>query len=100
MAHVLCESNVLEQVGNLEQILKGILDGDIILDSFMIKYVEENYGIKKDTGIAMLSVYITPWEERNAIRIKHHFKLMVEMLKNVKCCMITRTYQDWRGDRL
>lgn len=93
MAHVLCESNVLEQVGNLEQILKGILDGDIILDSFMIKYVEENYGIKKDTGIAMLSVYITPWEERNAIRIKHHFKLMVEMLKNVKCCMITRTYQ-------
>ena len=42
MAHVLCESNVLEQVGNLEQILKGILDGDIILDSFMIKYVEEN----------------------------------------------------------
>lgn len=93
MAHVLCESNVLEQVGNLEQIIKGILDGDILLDTFMDKYVEENYGLKKDTGMSMLSIYITPWEDRKAMRIKYHFQLMVDMMKRVKCCFITRAYQ-------
>lgn len=66
-----------EQVGSLEQMLGGILNGSILLEEEVTDYLDKRYDLGRDIPISILSVYLEQWEYSRVEKIRRNITLMM-----------------------
>ena len=82
-----------EQVGTLEQVLKGILDGQIDCNSEILNYLESKYRIDTNTPMGLLITYFDEWNPRKIKSIRQGLLQLVRNQDEIEYCVIEEETQ-------
>lgn len=66
-----------EQVGSLEQLLGGILNGSISLEEEIIDYLDKRYDLGRSIPISVMSVYLEQWDYGRVLKIRRNITSMM-----------------------
>lgn len=86
------EKRTPEVMGNLENIMSGIIYGTSIIDEQTEEFLLHKYNIKEDTPILELLVYMGDYFADKCKRRRQELSLILEKEKQVQFCMVDLEY--------
>ncbi len=87
------EKRTPEVMGNLENVMSGILHGASFLDEKTEEFLLHKYNIKSDTQILELLVYMGDIFEEKSKRKRQELSLLLENEKRLQFCMVDLVYE-------
>lgn len=82
-----------QQIGNLEQVIKGILNGDIEVEKEVLDYLANSYGITELQNVSILTIYSQDWNEILYCRIQAYLEKILLERPNIKYCFLENREQ-------
>lgn len=77
-----------EQIGNMQQVFKNILNGELSLEKEVLEYLESRYEIKRDMPLGILSIYLPVWNESKVKWSKRYITQMMKERPVLKFCIL------------
>lgn len=77
-----------DKIGNINQVIKNILNGDLVLDEDVLNYLESNFEIYKENAYALLVVYLEEWNEKKREFFRKKLTNILMEKQNVQYCIL------------
>ncbi|NMA67384.1 MAG: response regulator [Clostridiaceae bacterium] len=77
-----------EVLGRLDNIIFGIIFGNIDVDEYLYSYLKEKYGVHDDTPFSVVQVYLGNQYSENIGQVRKEIEIFLSSRKELKYCLL------------
>lgn len=86
------QTRMPETMGSLENVVVGLLYGNVVLDERMNAYLHQRFGIGRDTALIELVLYLGECFEEERGRVKREIQRQMQQMPHIRYCMVDMEY--------